>query len=199
MNKLITLGLSVATVAMLSAVTLTVKANQTIVGPTNTADITVKGQIGFDPGEGGETIDPEDWIKVKLPTAVVFSSTAGDNHESIKSAEYAIQNLSVKSVDVTVSDYDSNESEIGSYISDLWVKSTNESTNPSNNTEVQVIADGTLTHPEDELLVSIPPKFEEKFVIFGNTDKDWHAGFLQSNTYKEIDSSLKLKFTPVLP
>lgn len=83
---------------------------QTITGQQD-SQVEFKGLIGeIDPG----TTDPEDpdvpgpgteWIKVKLPTKVVYYSTADSKHEQIKSGSYDINNLSAYPVDVQVTGF----------------------------------------------------------------------------------------------
>lgn len=83
---------------------------QTITGQQN-SQVEFKGQIGeIDPG----TTDPEgpdapgpgtDWIKVKLPTKVVYYSTAASKHQTIDSGDYAVNNLSAYPVDVQLTGF----------------------------------------------------------------------------------------------
>ncbi|WP_242359648.1 hypothetical protein [Lactococcus petauri] len=85
-------------------------STQTVVGQQD-AQVEFKGQIGeLDPATADPT-DPDapkpgtDWIKVKLPTKVVYYSTAESKHKTIDSGDYKITNESVYPVDVKLTGF----------------------------------------------------------------------------------------------
>lgn len=83
---------------------------QTISGQQN-SQIEFKGQIGeLDPATT-DPMDPDvpgpgtDWIKVNLPTKVVYYSTSTSKHQTIDSGDYSVSNLSVYPVDVQITGF----------------------------------------------------------------------------------------------
>lgn len=83
---------------------------QTVQGQQD-AQVEFKGQIGeIDPGTTDPT-DPDapgpgtDWIKVTLPTKVVYYSTSASAHKTIESGDYKVTNHSVYPVSVNVTGF----------------------------------------------------------------------------------------------
>ena len=83
---------------------------QTVTGEAESS-VNFVGKLGeFDPGTeppGPGTPGPGDdsWIKVKLPTTVVYYSTGSSKHKTIDSPEHAIENQSNYPVKVEVSSF----------------------------------------------------------------------------------------------
>ena len=93
----------VITGALLMGTTIPVYAqNQMIQGETN-ATVEVNGIIGeFDPGvDGPEPENPNQWIKVTLPTTALFYSTPADL-TNLTSPSYTITNHSARKVEAKV-------------------------------------------------------------------------------------------------
>lgn len=103
-------GLVAPTLSVSASVTDNGDGTQTVTGQQN-AEVEFKGQIGeIDPGNTDPT-DPDapkpgtDWIKVKLPTKVIYYSTSESSHKTIDSGNYKVDNLSSYPVDVQLTGF----------------------------------------------------------------------------------------------
>ncbi|MGO2964318.1 MAG: hypothetical protein ACTIDE_17080 [Carnobacterium maltaromaticum] len=151
--------------------------------PAEGADITVNGTLGpIDNGNENENLPEGDsrWIKVELPTEVVFN-TVGDNNETIESTEYNVTNLSGRPVKVSLGNFiaDSNNKE--GAVETLNLTAGGKSIN-------------LLTLPEDRTLATlqVPSKGGNiySFNYTGTTNPDK----LVSDERIEVGYTMNLKF-----
>lgn len=107
------LGGLMASVTSVSASVVDNKdGSQTVQGQQN-AQVEFKGQIGeINPSDPNvDPTDPDapgpgtDWIKVTLPTKVVYNSTPESAHKTITSPAYKVTNQSVYPVDVQLTGF----------------------------------------------------------------------------------------------
>jgi hypothetical protein len=207
MKKLLMLGLTLGTVATLSTAiqsnadvidngdgTQTVNNND---GTNNTdsADITVTGRIGFDntDPESPEPTDPDQWIHVTLPTAAVFESK---EDKSIDSPTYQIENKSGRPVKVAVSNYVVTGATSIPEIDELNFVTTNPAVAVPLIANNDVVTDfstaGTLTLGSPSVSPQTVGPSEVEFGFGGQVSSSFTTG-----SYKVIDSTLTLNFTPL--
>lgn len=149
---------------------------QTITGQPN-AQIEFKGQIGEIDPETADPTDPDvpgpgtDWIKVKLPTKVVYYSTSSSKHQIIDSPDYTVSNSSAYPVDVQLSGFVGGDGTSAPNIEKIGELSLK-----VGSTSIDLVKGSTAQTPNSSIFkLGTDP---------GNTNRQDNTAFAASNTFK---------------
>ena len=189
MKKLISFGLLIFSLmgSLVGAQTTDIQS------PDDSGDVEVRGVFGFDNTDPNspEPTDPDQWINVTLPTAVLYWSDPLSNHQSIisntdaqNSPSYPIVNHSGRPVSVSVADY---VGDTGS-LERLTIHSA------ASNEEVNVVDNSSLTHDTGLLMNLDAPN--TSMVFNGYQDFFGYSGTVRSGWHlpERHEATLTLKF-----
>ena len=131
----------------------------------NEAEVSVKGYLGLDNTDPGnpEPEDPNKWVKVTLPTAVLFQATESSKFSDIASPDYQIFNHSGRPVQISVKDY--SMPNVGS-VDALNITAT------GNNTNVKLVESNKISVSPSLLMKLNPEDSTAKQPIQGVTNND---------------------------
>lgn len=181
---------------------------QDVVGPTDNANISVKGTLGADNTDPDTTI-PEgdkDWINVTLPTETIFYNTAAV--KDIQAPTYTITNNSGRPVKISVAKFDANINNPTPLPGDfaLNLKVTGPSTgNAATTASTPLVVGGVIQTPTNELITLANSSDQyvktdalvPKGSAVNNTATFTYSGTATTTTALKLSYTLGLKFEAV--
>lgn len=212
LTKILVLWLTLSSVAALGSIAHAEVVNnndgtQTINNSTDPivtdAEVEVSGLLGFDNTNPitPEPGDPDKWINVTLPSAVLFQTDESTNHKDIISPDYGIENHSGRPVRVNVSNYALSSNNQGNLANIDYLSLSS----IGMGTPISLVSSGVLesTHGQ-ELMTLGSPKADiangdldrpsnRNFSFIGETATSWET----SQTPEQIDTTLTLSMTPL--